>query len=58
MNAKKCKMLRKLARALTVGKPECQYMWSHDPMTRRPVWIVVAPKTTRGVYRQMKRNAS
>ncbi len=52
MNAKKAKALRRQARELTEGKPERRYL-RHNKTGE----IINDPNTTRGTYRQLKREA-
>jgi hypothetical protein len=51
MNAKKCKRLRREARARTVGHAHVSYILAKQGS------IMVNPVTTRGAYRHLKRMA-
>ena len=51
MNAKLCKQLRKIADGMTVGWPDRAYTAS-----KRGTHLLNGPKTTRGLYRQMKKS--
>lgn len=60
MNAKTCKLLRRKARSLTIGKSETQYRRGSHPSPHNKRYIIpegieVAHDCTRGVYRRLKR---
>jgi len=66
MNAKLCKVLRGEARARTEGMPECRYVEirqalgpeKSSPGRTHVYGKGVDPLSTRGVYRQLKRDAA
>lgn len=55
MNAKVCKLLRRAAEKVTVGKPAVQYLRATGSVHRFE--IRVTEDCTRGVYRRLKRMA-
>lgn len=57
MNQKLCKRLRRQAEALTIGRPArgLQVKAGKDKFGRRTECLVNDPRSTRGVYRRMKR---
>jgi hypothetical protein len=61
MRGKKAKALRRIAREVTVGLPERQLLQKQIPGkttgTVRPGWVYNSPKSTRGVYRALKKEA-
>lgn len=59
MNARKYKMLRRQAERLTIGQPERQLVeWKVLRALGDPgVSALNSPHTTRGVYRELKRQA-
>jgi len=60
MNAKKCKELRRQARALTIGKSETEYRRGSRTDAKGNkvrLGIEVGPQCTRGVYLALKKAA-
>jgi len=69
MNAKRCKALRRAARAESVGMPARRLVWgsvilnprkakAHKGSKLKEGRLVNDPRTTRGIYRAMKRMAA
>jgi len=69
MNAKRCKALRRAARSQSVGMPARRLVWHTaqlNPVKAKRArsaavsegYAVNDPKTTRGIYRAMKRMAA